>query len=168
MRGFLNAVSRKKAYYWFLTNRLCKQRNAYATAWIELFEYRQNRKAKMAQVATKIHLKSLNKAYLTWKKESYFCRVLDLIYTYRYQEEERSLLKSCFREWSRYLKHRQQNPYKKQSLELKHRENVLRFTTSKWKLRCRERLFAIKLQHVLESRYRESFDRIEERARVND
>jgi hypothetical protein len=121
----------------------------------------------MAKVATKIHLKSLFKAYHTWKKDSFFSKVLNLIYTYRYQEEERSLLKTCVREWARYIRHSQQNPYKSECLGIKHRENMISKVISVWKTKCRERLFVIKLQHVLETRYRDAFERIEERAQAN-
>lgn len=73
--------------------------------WIKIYDKRQEFKSKMMQVFRKFDLEDKESAFKQWKRGAYFMKTCELIYIYRYQDQEENTIQRCFFEWQRLLRH---------------------------------------------------------------
>jgi hypothetical protein len=96
-----------------------------------------------------------SQCFRQWKRGAFFMKTCELIYNYRYKEEEHNTLKNCFREWRRVLKHLRNKDYQYDSLRINHNYHCVRELFTKWKTydRVRGKILSMKLSGMLLSRY---------------
>ncbi|CDW91171.1 UNKNOWN [Stylonychia lemnae] len=128
--------------------------------WQAAFQRKMQFKVKLATLLEKFEQVDKSHCFNQWKRGAYFMKTCELIYVFRYKEEEDSTKSSVLREWRRYTQYRQKRDYYQKSLQLNHTYHLAKEVLNKWRQndRVKGTVLIQKLQNLINPIYQDGLE----------